>query len=772
MLADENCGLPSMTGYALAKLTCFAAISLCAALQLASTGYAVEPPGKDSASQAAAPSNTKKRVLHINSYRRGHSWGEDIIVGINSVLGDEPGFTMSVEHLDVKEYFSEDNSYFDMLRDLYEFKYKNSPPDLILISDDGAFRFIQRYYDSLFPGTPLVFCGVNDFELSMIEGRTTFTGVRQSFDHRHNINLMLRLHPETDRIVVITDQTTTGRINRTWLAEIAEETRDRVDFVFLDESLKLSFDDLVEKLAALDEASIVYYCNFDIEGSGKRLEPRISIPILTEKCPRPVYTPVDVHVGSGTVGGQVYSGLEQGKAGALLAREVLRGRSPADIPVVMESPNKYVFDFASLKRFAIPHSALPEDSTIINVPDTFYYRYKRLVWTTAFFFLLQSALIVLLTMNIRRRKRAELELIQHREHLKDLVEARTGALTDAKNAAEQTLAELRSTQDQLVQSEKLAVLGRIAAGVAHELNTPLGAIGATAGMIRNSYLGVLERTDELARWLEEDSGAGIANLLKTSLDAKPLTLSTRERRELKNRLTEDLAKLSVADPRGLADLFIELNLHDSYRPYLKSLSTGESHPRTGLLRSLSNVGRGAHVIEIAAQKAARIVQALQSYRKQTPEESVAPVDVRDEIETVLTLYCNQFKKNVQIVREYEDVPLVDGYRGELGQVWTNLLLNSLQAMDYKGRLVIGVHHDGDQVVVSFGDNGCGIPETMQHQVFEPFFTTKDEGEGCGLGLDIVRGIVKRHDGSIDFETTPGEGTTFAVRLPIRRRTSN
>ncbi|MGH8030744.1 MAG: sensor histidine kinase, partial [Arenimonas sp.] len=141
-------------------------------------------------------------------------------------------------------------------------------------------------------------------------------------------------------------------------------------------------------------------------------------------------------------------------------------------------------------------------------------------------------------------------------------------------------------------------------------------------------------------------------------------------------------------------------------------------------------------------------------------------DLAEGVETVLTIYQNQIKHGTELVRRFEDVPPVRCLPDELNQVWTNLVHNALQAMDHKGTLTVGLDRDGDEVLVSIGDTGCGIPEEIRARIFDAFFTTKPAGEGTGLGLDIVRRIIEKHHGRIEVDSEVGRGTTFTVRLPI------
>ena len=156
---------------------------------------------------------------------------------------------------------------------------------------------------------------------------------------------------------------------------------------------------------------------------------------------------------------------------------------------------------------------------------------------------------------------------------------------------------------------------------------------------------------------------------------------------------------------------------------------------------------------------------MKSYIRQSDSDEKTETDIIESIETVLTIYHNQIKQNTQLIREYDTVNTILGYPDELSQVWTNLIYNALQAMDYKGILTIQVKNLDDHVQICITDTGCGIPYENKHKIFQPFFTTKKRGEGSGLGLDIVAKIIKKHDGNIDFESEVGKGTAFTILLP-------
>jgi len=172
-------------------------------------------------------------------------------------------------------------------------------------------------------------------------------------------------------------------------------------------------------------------------------------------------------------------------------------------------------------------------------------------------------------------------------------------------------------------------------------------------------------------------------------------------------------------------------------------------------------------ILLAVEKATKVVFALKKYVHRSVVGEKVPTDIIDGIETVLTLYQNQLKHGIEVMKKYDKLPSVSCDQDEMNQVWTNLIHNAIQAMNNKGILKITVLNKDDIVTISIADNGCGIEPDVHDKVFEPFFTTKKQGEGSGLGLDIVKKIIDKHNGKIAFQSELGKGTEFTVELPVK-----
>jgi predicted ATPase/signal transduction histidine kinase len=355
-------------------------------------------------------------------------------------------------------------------------------------------------------------------------------------------------------------------------------------------------------------------------------------------------------------------------------------------------------------------------------------------------------------------------LEDYSHNLEVKVEQRTQQLQEKNQHLQQTLEELQQTQTQLIQSEKMAALGQLVAGIAHEINTPLGAIRAAISNTDKALQASLSQLPQLLPQLNSQQQANFFNFLEFALCSKP-NLSTREKRQIKRTLTQQLQSYKIDNARQLAHLLTEGGLYQNIEAYLPLLQTPQAEQIIQIGYNIGRLNNNSQNINNAVERAAKIVFALKSYARYDYSERKQSSQITDGIETVLELYHNYIKKGVKITRCYQPIPEILCYPDELVQVWTNLIHNGIQAMDGKGTIEIGVYSENQEIVVEVTDSGTGIAPEIQEKIFQPFFTTKLTGEGSGLGLDIVNKIVNKHQGQISFESQPGR-TTFRVKLPM------
>jgi len=344
------------------------------------------------------------------------------------------------------------------------------------------------------------------------------------------------------------------------------------------------------------------------------------------------------------------------------------------------------------------------------------------------------------------------------------IQQKNQELLQRQEELETTLENLRQTQDQLVQSEKMAALGQLIAGIAHEVNTPLGAIKASVNNISASLKESLEQLPKLREILTADQLVMFFEMVRNSGNSDH-TITSKEERKIKREMVGFLEDNGFNDADSLADSLVDMGIHDAtqYLPLLKSENIGFIMQ---LAYNIAMQQKNAKNALVAVEKASKVVFALKKFARYDHSGEMTKADIADNVETVITLYHNQIKQGVEVVRNYQPTPQILCYPDELNQVWTNIIHNALHAMTNKGTLTIDVFTKDGFVHVHITDTGHGIPPEIQDKIFNAFFTTKKAGEGSGLGLDIVRRIIDKHNGKISFESVPGK-TTFMVALPVK-----
>jgi two-component system, NtrC family, sensor kinase len=357
------------------------------------------------------------------------------------------------------------------------------------------------------------------------------------------------------------------------------------------------------------------------------------------------------------------------------------------------------------------------------------------------------------------------------DNLEVKVSERTAELEGAKAETEDALRELRTAQSQLIHSERMAGLGLLVAGIAHEVNSPAAAIQGSADVLELT----VQRLEQRGRELQslDLSTASVARFFAIvervmAVQKNVSLLPAVETRHLNRRLR--LALEPGLGSERAAFALAELGpVAEEIAAELKEIA-GEKDllPLSGYLRELAFLVRASSTIRTAIQSIRRIVGALKRYSR-LDEVPVEDVDVHAGIDDTLVILSHQLKsseKGITITRSYGDIPSISAYAGELNQVWTNLIFNAVQAMEGSGEILIETSVQGDDVRVAIQDDGPGMQPEIMSRVFEPFFTTKSKGEGTGLGLSIAYRIVEKHGGKIRVESAPGR-TRFEVVLPIR-----
>ena len=280
-------------------------------------------------------------------------------------------------------------------------------------------------------------------------------------------------------------------------------------------------------------------------------------------------------------------------------------------------------------------------------------------------------------------------------------------LADTNKTLNDTVEDLKATQQQLIQAEKMASLGELTAGIAHEINNPINFVSANIQPLK----------DDMA----------------------------------------DLLKIVTGYEKVIKEKKLEKEFEE-----VKQLNQDAAQKLT--IQEINNLLKG---IEEGAMRTSEIVRGLRNFSRMD-QNVFKKANLNDSLESTLTLLHSTYKNRIEIVKEYGNIPDIDCFPGQINQVFMNVLSNAIQAIPLEGSIFIKTWLDGNMVKVSMRDTGAGITEEVRKKIFDPFFTTKEVGKGTGLGLSISYGIVEKHNGEIEVFSIPGKGAEFIISIPIQQ----
>ena len=731
--------------------------------------------------------------------------------GIRQVFDGSAGqVAIRYEYMDTKHY--QPREIFAALRKLYRIKYRRLSFDVIIASDNNALNFLLAYRDELFPGTPVVFCGVNGFEPSMVKGSAGFTGIAEDYDLKGTLDLALKMFPETRYLAAVSGESTSSTINRRRLQGLMPQYRDRVEFIDLS---GLNPAELGDRLRSLPEHTVVIYISYYLAPDGTTFTVRESTSFVFKNANLPMFSPWEYTLGHGVLGGMMLSGTNQARRAAEIAERILRGEPPSSIPVQRLSIIRPVFDYRRVRQFGISTSALPEKSVLRHEPRTFYYRYRSLVWGVVAFILYQFSVILILMHIIARRKRAEASLRLEESRLEALLELSRMPDTSMENlmrAAVRKAVDLTGSRGGYIalmnereeldciypwndaDREQCLVGDPPYAGSewkrAVQTRKPVLETEYTGrGKDYNWTWGTADINGSLTLPVFEDGKlAAVAGVRDKpggfdASDVRQLTLLVQgilqpiQRR--KNRNREELleSRLRQAQKMEAIGTFAGGIAHD-FNNILGTIVTCSELALEDTERDNPVHEDLRHILNAAGRGKNLVGRIMTFSRRKDPE--LQPLQVREIVRECMQM-VQTVEPGIEVrFRTMTPSSLVLADPTQLHQVFMNICTNALQVVDRTGgRLDIELeavdvdsggepHPDlrpGRYVRVTISDNGPGVAPEIRERIFEPFFTTRKKSGGTGLGLATAHGIVRRHKGALTVAGVPGEGARFTIWLP-------
>ena len=831
----------------------------------------------------------KKHILVLHSYNKGLEWTDSEDHGIMSVLQprmDE--LEVHTEYMDTKR-IAGNGEFRDFLKFLVE-KYNSTRFSCIICTDDDAFNFVFRYSRTHFQGVPIVFCGVNYLDKRLAaENRGVFTGVVEAFDIRTTLKTALLLHPQTSKIVVINDLTTTGRANRRILDGLLPEFSGKAEIEFLED---LTMAELQAAVRNLPPDTLILIMTFNRDKNGEDFDYNRSIALISRAASVPIYGIWDFYLGKGIVGGMLTSGRDQGRIAAETALRLIDGERLEDIPVITESPNRFMFDYRQMKRFGIDEGKLPLGSIVINQPISFMDVHGRIIRGALGIVIGLVMVIILLLFRMVERRKTEREMERAHRQTVTILES----ITDGFIAVDRDFhfTYVNREAERMLGHDRDALSGRsywevfpfmtgteverfyrqvMESGTAGDLQYRHEGQGAGSGKwlavkaypaedggvsvylrditeekaINDERIRLATAIEQAAeaifitdtRWIVEyvnpafERMTGYSRseivgqhirLLKSDVHDRDFYRQIREtlqagkvwsgqivsRKKDGTVFYTEATDSPVRDGSGIIinfvgvsrDITVEMRLERELRQSQKmeaigTLAGGIAHDFNNILAIILGfteiaimklpgpgpVQDNLRRVRDAANRATDLVRQILAFSRKAEHEKF-PIDFAVFVKEAMRLMRPLLPSTIEIVSHVaasERPMTVSMDLTEMHQVVMNLCTNAAHAMGPKGG-VLGIevseftadaalaarHLDlqpGGYICMSVSDTGSGIAPELLERIFDPYFTTKEVGVGTGLGLSVVRGIVKGHGGAINVYSESGHGTTFRIFLP-------
>jgi len=303
-------------------------------------------------------------ILVLHSYHQGLEWTDSITSGILSVFKNRNNINLVFEYLDAKRNYNDE--YKNALKNIYKVKAKQIPFTAIITTDNAAFDFIKEHGDTFYPNIPVIYCGVNNLDTSILNEYPNFYGFGEKADHYGTITSIKRIFPNKKNILIINDNTLTGQAVKTELDKVVHHFNEDLKFHFLSD---FALDSIQTKIKSLDDSYAIYLLVFNRDRNNKFISYRNGINTIKEVSNVPIFGSWDFYMNKGIIGGKITSGFEQGKQAANLVLKIVHGSFTKDIPQFEYLENAYIFDYNEIANFDVDLESLPKGSQIINKPN-------------------------------------------------------------------------------------------------------------------------------------------------------------------------------------------------------------------------------------------------------------------------------------------------------------------------------------------------------------------------------------------------------------------
>ena len=715
--------------------------------------------------------NSSKEVLILHSYHKGYTWTDDISKAIEKTFS-----TYKKEEIEVTTVYMDtkriDNAaYLNSLAKLYTQQFEGRTFDLIIASDNTAFDFMIKYHESLFKNTPVLFCGINNFDKVLLEENSMkdyMSGVAEDVDLEKNFELISKLHPKLKNLLIINDTSITGYAVKRDLRPIIEKYKNKFNIEYTD---NLEINNLKEKVSNLDkENSVILFVLLFKDTTGKYFTYKQSFAQVKEVSQVPIYGLWDFYLDNGIVGGLLTSATGQGEAVSKMAIEFFEGKKISDIPIIEKSPNIYMFDYKELDKYNIDISSHTNNPTIINEPTTIYKEHSKLFMFTVLIIFILSTIVIILRANIQRREKLELELSNRVEFDKVLLDTIPNPIY-YKNIDGKFIG-CNISFALLVSSSRDEIIGKTAFDFftfkVASANTLIDKELLTTFSTSTSEFTFHTPSNEIKHIILNK--AVYKNTDGTVGGIVCIMDDITERVQQKQFLIQQSKLAEMGD-------MIAAIAHQWNEPLVELSALVQDIQTSYLLNELKDgeVNDFVNDSMIQIKYMSKTLSDFRNFLKPSTKKKLFSISkALNEINEIIGKQV--FYSNIEMTFNYKNENeelLVYGYENEFKQVLLNLINNAKNKIvekniDFrkKAQIKINIERSAYYNIIEIIDDGGAIDEKIINSIFDPYFTTKETGTGFGLYMAKV--IIEDKMRGIITVKNVNDTVVFTIKLPHKK----
>ena len=707
-----------------------------------------------------------KEVLLLHSYHKGYKWSDDISDAVEKKLSPYKNINLTTVYMDTKKIATP--TYLDKLAHLYKEQFEKRDFDLILLSDNNAFDFAIKYHEFLFKGLPVLFSGINNFDKAFLDENSMkkyMSGVVEQVDIEKNFNLILDIHPDLKKLIIINDFSKTGQAIRRDLRNIIPKFKKRINEIeYID---NMDMEDIKKKLKNAKKDTVILFVLLFKDKTGKFFTYKESLQEIKSVSSVPTYGLWDFYLDYGIVGGLLTSATAQGEAISEMALKVLGGVNIQDIPILEKSPNRYMFDYNELRKFDIRIQEYLEDYEIVNQPFSFYREYKILVNSITLIFIIFIILIILMRRNIQTRQLVEKDLSNQLKFDKVLLDTLPNPIY-YKNIDGRFLG-CNIAFANLANHKRKDVIGKTAFDF-----FPNDVALKNTNIDKKLLKTLGTNTSEMTLHLQND---GMRYFILNKAVYENIDGSIGGIVCIMDDITERVQqKQFLIQQSKLAEMgdMVAAIAHQWNEPLVELSAEVQDIELSFMLNELKDTQVKNFVKDsmVQIQYMSKTLSDFRNFLK--PSTSKTLFGIRKSLDEIFEIIGKQvFYSNIILAINYESEEeniLLYGYENEFKQVLLNLINNAKNKIiekngssGEKGNIKINISSDNKYNNIEIIDDAGAISQDIIGLIFDPYFTTKKEGTGFGLYMAKVI-IEDKMSGKINVKNN-NNNVIFTIKLP-------